>query len=102
QANLAAREAELNTELAAAQSQLTALIGAKAAADRLARQQAATAATARSSASVPTLSGVVTTPAGAGSAAAAQQAIAAAKAYLGTRYAWGGGGSAGPSHGIDL
>jgi cell wall-associated NlpC family hydrolase len=38
-------------------------------------------------------------PAGGGSASAAQTAIDAAMRYLGTPYAWGGGGSKGPSGG---
>jgi cell wall-associated NlpC family hydrolase len=39
--------------------------------------------------------------AGSGSASKAQAAIAAAKAYLGTPYAWGGGGTRGPGPGLD-
>jgi cell wall-associated NlpC family hydrolase/outer membrane murein-binding lipoprotein Lpp len=101
QAGLAARQADLQGQLTAAQAELTALIGAKAAADRLARAQAATTAT-RSTTPRGTLAGLITTPAGPGNRAAAQKAIAAAKGYLGTRYAWGGGGSAGPGRGIDL
>jgi cell wall-associated NlpC family hydrolase len=101
QAGLAARQADLQGQLTTAQAQLTSLIGAKAAADRLARQQAAATPTRTATSHAP-LAGLITTPAGPGNAAAAQKAIAAAKGYLGTRYAWGGGGSAGPGHGMDL
>ena len=38
--------------------------------------------------------------AGAGSATTAQDAIAAALGFVGTRYAWGGGGAAGPGPGL--
>jgi cell wall-associated NlpC family hydrolase len=40
------------------------------------------------------------TPAGEGSASAAQTAIDAALRYLGTPYAWGGGGTDGPGRGF--
>ncbi len=40
-------------------------------------------------------------PAGPGSSAAAQTAIAAGMRYIGTPYAWGGGGSWGPGRGQD-
>jgi cell wall-associated NlpC family hydrolase len=41
----------------------------------------------------------VTTTAGAGSASAVESAISAAREYLGTIYAWGGGSLSGPSEG---
>ncbi len=40
------------------------------------------------------------TPAGPGSSSAGAAAIAAARAYLGTPYAWGGGGRNGPGRGL--
>ncbi|MGY1810724.1 C40 family peptidase [Blastococcus sp. SYSU D00669] len=88
------RQVQLQAELAAAQSQLAALIGEQQAADRLAQQTVAR----------PTPTGVPrdVTEAGSGSSTAVQTAIAAGMAYLGTPYSWGGGGSRGPSYGIDL
>lgn len=44
---------------------------------------------------------VVQVPAGPGSSSAAQTAIAAARRYIGTPYAWGGGGWWGPGRGQD-
>jgi peptidoglycan DL-endopeptidase RipA len=91
------QQAELETELAAAQEELTELIGARAAADRVA-QAAPPAAAPPTRAVVPPPAGNQTR-AGDGNASAAQTAIDAAMAYRGTRYAWGGGGSAGPGWG---
>jgi cell wall-associated NlpC family hydrolase len=104
-ADLNAQQAQVQTELATAQQQLTTMIGQKAAADRVAAvappapkpaaPPAAPAAPAPSAPSAPT------TPAGSGSASKAQRAIDAAKDYLGTPYAWGGGGTRGPGPGLD-
>jgi cell wall-associated NlpC family hydrolase len=102
-AALDAQQAQLGTELAAAQAQLQALIGERAAADRAA--QAAQAAQAARPVVTPPPAGIAPAPAGkdrpadAGDASAAQIAIAAAMAYRGTPYAWGGGGTRGPGPG---
>ncbi|WP_235927883.1 C40 family peptidase [Goekera deserti] len=53
-----------------------------------------------SKSSTATSSTVDTTPAGSGSAGAAETAISAGMRYLGTTYAWGGGGTKGPGPGI--
>ena len=104
-AALDAQQAQLGTELAAAQGQLQALIGERAAADRAA--QAAQAALATRPVVTPPRAGIAPAPAGndraadAGDASAAQIAIAAAMAYRGTPYAWGGGGTRGPGPGED-
>ena len=104
-AALDAQQAQLGTELAAAQGQLQALIGERAAADRAA--QAAQAAQAARPVVTPPPAGIAPAPAGndttadAGDASAAQIAIAAAMAYRGTPYAWGGGGTRGPGPGED-
>ena len=95
-AALGTQQAQLQAELAAAQQQLTALIGERAAAARA----AAVAPAAPKPAAPPAPTGN-TTRAGAGSASAAQTAIDAAMDYLGTPYAWGGGGSRGPGPGLD-
>ena len=102
-AALDAQQAQLGTELAAAQGQLQALIGQRAAADRAA--QAAQAAQVARPVVTPPPAGIAPAPAGkdrpadAGDASAAQIAIAAAMAYRGTPYAWGGGGTRGPGPG---
>jgi peptidoglycan DL-endopeptidase RipA len=104
-AALDAQQAQLGTELAAAQGQLQALIGQRAAADRAA--QAAQAAQVARPVVAPPPAGIAPAPAGndrpadAGDASAAQIAIAAAMAYRGTPYAWGGGGTRGPGPGED-
>jgi cell wall-associated NlpC family hydrolase len=104
-AALDAQQAQLGTELAAAQGQLQALIGQRAAADRAA--QAAQAAQVARPVVTPPPAGIAPAPAGndttadAGDASAAQIAIAAAMAYRGTPYAWGGGGTRGPGPGED-
>ena len=95
-AALGTQQAQLQTELATAQQQLTALIGERAAAART----AAVAPAAPKPAAPPAPTGN-TTRAGAGSASAAQTAIDAAMDYLGTPYAWGGGGTRGPGPGLD-
>ena len=113
-AALGTQQAQLQTELAAAQQELAGLIGARAAADRTAQvvapapkpaappaptaPPASTAPHASTASTAPTAD---TVPAGSGSASAAQRAIDAAMDYLGTPYAWGGGGTRGPGPGID-
>jgi peptidoglycan DL-endopeptidase RipA len=96
-AALATRKAQLNAQLAAAQQQLRSLVGAREAADRIAK-----AAPPRPPAAPPAAAPVPTDsrpPAGSGSASASQAAIDAALRYLGTPYSWGGGGTNGPSEG---
>ncbi|MCW2682619.1 MAG: hypothetical protein JWP33_532, partial [Blastococcus sp.] len=94
-AALTAQQAALQTELAAAQSQLQSLVGARVAAER-------TAQVVRPAVTAPPKAAVAPAPvgnpvrAGAGDASAASRAIAAAMAYRGTPYAWGGGGTRGP------
>jgi cell wall-associated NlpC family hydrolase len=99
------QRATLNTQLVAAQKQLSSLLGARAAAERIA---AITAPPAPAPAPAPSPN---PTPApappvddrpaaGPGSASAAQTAIDAALARVGTPYAWGGGGSYGPGPGL--
>ncbi|WP_448628047.1 C40 family peptidase [Geodermatophilus sp. URMC 64] len=95
-AEVAAEQADLQDELDRAEAELVELVGEQQAADRLARQVSSTA-TAGSNADP-----VDRTEAGPGSASAAQAAIDAGMAYLGTRYSWGGGGAHGPGLGIDL
>jgi cell wall-associated NlpC family hydrolase len=88
------------TELAAAQEQLQAMVGAQAAAARTAQVAPAPAPAARPANVVRAPVGN-TARAGAGDSSAAQVAIDAAMSYLGTPYAWGGGGSNGPGPGQD-
>src|SRR4051812_32910655 len=91
---IADEQAQLQQQLDQAQAQLVALVGAQQAAERVARQPAPS----------PTASSadpVDRTEAGAGSASAARAAIHAGLTFLGTRYAWGGGGTNGPGYGID-
>ena len=95
-AGLADRQAAVQRQLEEAQRTLTGLEGARAAAEQYAAQQ--TAAAARAAAGHAVSSGVVTT-AGAGSSAAVETAISAARRWLGTIYAWGGGSLSGPSVG---
>jgi cell wall-associated NlpC family hydrolase len=98
---LVSQQAQLETELAAAQAQLQTLVGERAAADRAAEAARVVAAAApRPPAAAPAPSGNAT-PAGSGDASAAQTAIDAAMTYLGIPYAWGGGGSRGPGPGQD-
>jgi len=98
-AALSSRKAALTTQLASAQSQLRALVGAREAADRIARATPPAPKPVVRPSTPPVPDGN-DTPAGEGSASAAQTAIEAAMRYLGTPYAWGGGGSDGPSRGF--
>ena len=107
-AEIGTQQAQLQTELAAAQQQLTVMVGEKAAADRTAALVAAApkpaapaAPSAPSTQPAPQAPSGSTTPAGSGSASAARTAIDAAMRYLGTPYAWGGGGTRGPGPGMD-
>ena len=113
-AEIGTQQAQLQTELATAQQQLTVMVGQKAAADRTAALVAAapkpaapaaapapSAPSAPSKQPAPPAPSANTPPAGSGSASAAQTAIAAAMRYLGTPYAWGGGGTRGPGPGMD-
>jgi cell wall-associated NlpC family hydrolase len=94
-AALDTQKAQLHTELAAAQQELTGLIGERAAAQRTAQ-----VVPPPKPAGPPVPSGN-TTRAGSGSASAAQIAIDAAMAHRGLPYAWGGGGTRGPGPGMD-
>jgi len=91
------QQATMESELATAQTQLQSLVGEQAAADRAA--QATRTVTAPKPAAAPPAPSGNQTPAGAGNSSAAQVAIAAASAYKGTPYAWGGGGTNGPGWG---
>jgi peptidoglycan DL-endopeptidase RipA len=95
-AALTAQQTALTTRLAAAQTRLNDLVGARAAADRLAALAARAALAAKQA---PPAADVRTT-AGPGSRSAAQKAIDAALGYVGLSYAWGGGGAWGPGRGI--
>jgi cell wall-associated NlpC family hydrolase len=98
-AALDAQRGQLETELAAAQGQLQALIGERAAADRAA-ELARPVPGPPPGGIAPAPAGNAT-PAGTGDPSAAQAAIDAAMAYRGTPYAWGGGGTRGPGPGLD-
>ncbi|HEV7211733.1 MAG TPA: C40 family peptidase [Blastococcus sp.] len=116
------QQVALQAQLKKAQQTLLGMQGARAAADRYAAQQAAAAkaaadaaarAAAESNDPVPAPAPDNPTPnnptpsgpsdpgpgAGSGSSSAAQTAIRAAKRWIGTRYAWGGGSLTGPSEG---
>jgi cell wall-associated NlpC family hydrolase len=93
-ADLAAQQTAVQQQLEQAQQTLLGLEGARDAAQQYAAQQYA----AQQSANRAVYSGAVTT-AGAGSASAVETAISAARQYLGTSYAWGGGSLSGPSEG---
>jgi cell wall-associated NlpC family hydrolase len=97
-AALTTRKAELTAQLTSAQQELRALVGAREAADRIARATPARPRPAAPPAAPPVATGNEP-PAGEGSASAAQTAIDAAMRYLGTPYSWGGGGKNGPSRG---
>jgi cell wall-associated NlpC family hydrolase len=99
-ATLSTQQAELETELSQAQQQLTALIGARAAADRAAQVIPPPAPPAAPPAGPPAPAGN-SEHAGSGNVSAAQIAIDAALAKRGLPYAWGGGGSRGPGPGQD-
>jgi cell wall-associated NlpC family hydrolase len=98
-ADLTTQQTQLQTQLATAQQQLTTMIGERAAAERVAA--VAPPAPKPTPPPAPAPSGDATPSAGPGSSSAAQTAINAAKRYLGTPYAWGGGGTAGPGPGLD-
>jgi cell wall-associated NlpC family hydrolase len=98
-AAFAAQQAAVQTQLDQAQQTLLGLEGARAAAAQYAQQQAA-AQRAAAAAPQRVVSPAAAGPrAGAGSASAVETAISAAKRYLGTSYAWGGGALNGPSEG---
>jgi cell wall-associated NlpC family hydrolase len=104
-ATLASQQATMQQQLQQAQQSLLGLQGARAAAEQYAAQQAAAAARAaagqqaREHAISSGGSAGPTTTAGSGSSSAVETAIAAAREYLGTTYAWGGGSLRGPSVG---
>jgi cell wall-associated NlpC family hydrolase len=100
-AALGTEQAQLQTELTAAQGELQTLVGERAAADRMAQVTRPVAAPTPPPAGIPAAPAGNQTEAGAGDTSAAQRAIDAAKAYLGTPYAWGGGGTRGPGPGED-
>ncbi|WP_241037238.1 C40 family peptidase [Blastococcus litoris] len=95
-AALETQQAQLTTDLAAAQAELTALVGQRAAAERAAQIVRPAPAPPANVAPAPSGNG---SSAGAGNASKAQIAIDAAMAYIGTPYAWGGGGTRGPGYG---
>ncbi|SDX80606.1 Cell wall-associated hydrolase, NlpC family [Modestobacter sp. DSM 44400] len=100
----ATQQSAVQAQLAAAQQTLLGLEGARAAATQYAQQQAAAqraaAAAPQRVASAGPASVVAAGPtAGAGSSSAVETAISAAKRYVGTIYAWGGGSLSGPSVG---
>ncbi|MCW2675699.1 MAG: putative Cell wall-associated peptidase, partial [Modestobacter sp.] len=98
-AAFADQQAAMQTQLDQAQQTLLGLEGARAAAAQYAQQQAA-AQRAAAAAPQRMVSPAASGPrAGAGSASAVETAISAAKGYLGTSYAWGGGALSGPSEG---
>jgi cell wall-associated NlpC family hydrolase len=95
----AAQQTAVQAQLTAAQQTLLGLEGARAAAQQYAEQQAAAQ---RAAAAQRVQSAAVADPgpqAGAGRSSAVEAAISAAKRWLGTRYAWGGGSLVGPSVG---
>jgi cell wall-associated NlpC family hydrolase len=94
-ASLASRQAAMQQQLEQAQQAVSGLEGARAAAQQYAAEQAAAAQRAVS----PAGSAGPATTAGAGSSSAVETAISAARRYLGTIYAWGGGSLTGPSAG---
>jgi cell wall-associated NlpC family hydrolase len=126
-----AQETAAQTTLKQARSTLTGLQGEKAAADRYDQQQAAAAAAAAAAAEEQAASddsgssssgssssgssssgsssgsssagsaGSSGSQAGPGSSSVAESAIRAAKRWIGTPYAWGGGSLTGPSRGFD-
>jgi peptidoglycan DL-endopeptidase RipA len=99
QAAAAGQQTELRAQLAAVQQQLVALVGPQDAAARIARAEAALAATAGSLAPAGPVANGAT--AGPPDPAAVATAIAAARRQLGVTYSWGGGGSTGPGYGVE-
>jgi len=120
-ADVATQQATAQQQLEQAQQTLLGIEGARAAAEQYATEQAAAAvraaeqpvsrsvtsgssstsggsATSSSSSGSGSSAGPATT-AGAGSSSAVETAISAAREYLGTIYAWGGGSLNGPSVG---
>jgi cell wall-associated NlpC family hydrolase len=103
-ADLASQQATMQQQLQEAQQTLLGLEGARSAAQQYAAQQVAAqqATAARTTAAQHLSSGSSSGPAttaGASSSSAVETAIAAAREYLGTIYAWGGGSLSGPSEG---
>jgi len=112
-ADLATRTTALQQQLDAARTAVLGLEGARQAALEYDRAQAAAQAAAEAAAqraaqqaaqqsrpsSSSTRAVVATTTAGQASGSAVETAIAAAKRYIGTIYAWGGGSLSGPSEG---
>ena len=96
-ATLASQQASMQQQLQQAQQTLLGVEGARAAANQDAAQQGAQQPAAQHAVSSGGSTG--TTSAGAGSSSAVETAIAAAREYLGTSYAWGGGSLSGPSEG---
>lgn len=115
QAELVSQQAAVQAELVTAQQQLTTLVGERAAAERADAAKVAAAAPARGASPAPAPAPAQPSrpapapapgagdqgTAGPGSASKAQIAIDAGMAYLGTPYAWGGGGRRGPGPGQD-
>jgi cell wall-associated NlpC family hydrolase len=117
---LSAERNGLQAQLEQAQQALYGLEGAREAARRFEQQQTAAAAVvpqrAQAGSGSPASSGpagrpsggasaarpaaVTGPPAGSPSGSAVQTAIAAARAQIGLKYSWGGGGRNGPSYGI--
>jgi cell wall-associated NlpC family hydrolase len=107
-ASVASRRIELAAELKDAQVTLAGLVGRQEAEERSRRLREAAQPKPEPVVVPPSGGGApvvgqpparVQVPAGPGSSAAAQTAIAAAKRHLGLSYAWGGGGSNGPGWG---
>jgi cell wall-associated NlpC family hydrolase len=102
-----AQAAQTETQLQQAQRTLATLQGERSAATQYAAQQVAAAAATAAAAARPASSAVAasasgTDTAGPGSSSAVETAIAAAKRWIGTRYAWGGGSLSGPSLGFGI
>jgi cell wall-associated NlpC family hydrolase len=103
-AAFASQQAAVQAQLAQAQQTLLGLEGARAAATQYTRQQAAAAQRAAAAPQRVQSTGAAAAAAagpraGAGSSSAVETAISSARRYLGTTYAWGGGGLSGPSVG---
>jgi cell wall-associated NlpC family hydrolase len=103
-AAFASQQAAVQAQLAQAQQTLLGLEGARAAATQYTQQQAAAAQRAAAAPQRVQSTGAAAAAAagpraGAGSSSAVETAISSARRYLGTTYAWGGGGLSGPSVG---